>query len=165
ARGGTSVRSRTMSAPWRLHSERVAALELFCRVDDHGSPCREIARRTHLGAASRRSSHLSCQRHMSRRIAVLVTAAGLCAACSKAPPATQPSPAQSPNQTLNRATLGGFQAQADTQGRGAGGAGGGAGPARPRPYNRAITRDAITRRGMFDVHRVADRLYFEIPAK
>ena len=36
---------------------------------------------------------------------------------------------------------------------------------RPRPYNRVITRDAVTRRGMFAVHRVGDRLYFEIPAR
>ena len=103
---------------------------------------------------------------MSRRFAALVTAAGLCAACSKAPPATQPTPSQAPNQAPNRAAeQGRFQAQADTQERGAGGAGGGLGAARPRPYNRVITRDAVTRRGMFDVHRVGDRLYFEIPAK
>jgi hypothetical protein len=103
---------------------------------------------------------------MSRRIAALVSAAGLWAACSKSPPATQPTPSQNPTQTPNRAAgAGAFQAQADTQERGAGGAGGGIGPARPRPYNRVITRDAVTRRGMFDVHRVGDRLYFEIPAK
>src|SRR5204863_6926565 len=35
----------------------------------------------------------------------------------------------------------------------------------PRPYNRVITAEAKTRRGMFSVHRVGDRLYFEIPAK
>jgi hypothetical protein len=35
----------------------------------------------------------------------------------------------------------------------------------PRPYNRVITPDARTRRGMFAVHRVGDRLYFEIPAR
>jgi hypothetical protein len=36
-------------------------------------------------------------------------------------------------------------------------------PAQPRPYNRVITRDAKTRRGMFAVHRVNEKLYFEIP--
>ena len=40
---------------------------------------------------------------------------------------------------------------------------GGNAPAQPRPYNRVITRDAKTRRGMFAVHRVNDKLYFEIP--
>src|SRR4051794_6771823 len=38
-------------------------------------------------------------------------------------------------------------------------------PARPRPYGRVITSDAQTRRGMFLVHRVNDRLYFEIPTR
>ena len=36
-------------------------------------------------------------------------------------------------------------------------------PPRPRPYNRVITSDAKTKKGMFLVHRVNDRLYFEIP--
>src|SRR5690242_18080276 len=98
---------------------------------------------------------------------ILLTAAGAFVSCSKAPPATQPTPAQSPNQTPNRAGTLGAAAPADTQERGAGGAGGGfaSGAARPRPYNRVITRDAVTRRGMFAVHRVGDRLYFEIPAR
>jgi hypothetical protein len=34
-----------------------------------------------------------------------------------------------------------------------------------RPYNRVITSEAKTRRGLFSVHRVGDRLYFEIPSK
>jgi hypothetical protein len=37
------------------------------------------------------------------------------------------------------------------------------GNAQPRPYSRVITRDARTRRGMFAVHRVNEKLYFEIP--
>ncbi len=36
-------------------------------------------------------------------------------------------------------------------------------PAGPRPYNRVITSNAKTRRGLFTVHQVGDRLYFEIP--
>lgn len=39
------------------------------------------------------------------------------------------------------------------------------GPGRPRPYGRVITRDAKTQRGMFIVHELCDRLYFEIPQK
>src|SRR5712671_5947484 len=34
-----------------------------------------------------------------------------------------------------------------------------------RPYNRVITSEAKTRRGLFSVHRVGERLYFEIPSK
>ena len=41
---------------------------------------------------------------------------------------------------------------------------GGPGAARPRAYDRVITREAETKRGLFIVHRVADKLYFEIPA-
>ena len=37
-------------------------------------------------------------------------------------------------------------------------------PAGPRPYNRVITAEAQTKRGLFITHRVGDRLYFEIPA-
>ena len=37
------------------------------------------------------------------------------------------------------------------------------GTAQPRPYNRVITAEAQTRRGLFAVHRVADKLFFEIP--
>ena len=103
----------------------------------------------------------------SRPLILLFTVAGAFVSCSKAPPATQPAPVQSPNQTPNRTGSVGTGVPADTQERGAGGAGGGAsfGAARPRPYNRVITRDAITRRGMFAVHRVGDRLYFEIPER
>ena len=46
-------------------------------------------------------------------------------------------------------------------GRGAGGAG--AAPAAPRPYARVITDEAITKSGLFKVHKVGARLYFEIP--
>ena len=48
-----------------------------------------------------------------------------------------------------------------------GGAPGGATPAvrAPRPYNRVITPDAKTKKGMFLVHIVGDRLFFEIPPK
>ena len=104
---------------------------------------------------------------MSKRLVILLGAAGVVAGCSKAPPATQPTPAQNPAPTPNRNPAGVPATQADTQERGAGGAGGGlvTAVARPRPYNRVITRDAVTRRGMFAVHHVGDRLYFEIPSK
>ena len=40
-----------------------------------------------------------------------------------------------------------------------------AGPGRPRPYDRVITREARTHKGMFLVHELCGKLYFEIPAK
>jgi hypothetical protein len=73
------------------------------------------------------------------------------AACSNAPAArTAPNPQRS------------AQGQSDST-RGDSTRGGGA--AQPRPYNRVITRDARTRRGLFAVHRVNDKLYFEIPQR
>ena len=48
--------------------------------------------------------------------------------------------------------------------RGPGGPGGGAARA-PRPYDRVITAEARTKRGLFSVHRVGDRLFFEIPRR
>src|ERR1051326_2893690 len=44
--------------------------------------------------------------------------------------------------------------------------GGRGGPAREpviRPYDRVITKDAQTKTGVFTVHRIKDRLYYEIP--
>ena len=89
---------------------------------------------------------------LNRLIAVSALLAA--AACSTAPePRTAPTPqrnGQGPSGDSIRA--GGDSGRA-----------GGNAPAQPRPYNRVITRDAKTRRGMFAVHRVNDKLYFEIP--
>jgi hypothetical protein len=85
---------------------------------------------------------------------IAVSALLAVAACSTAPePRTAPTPqrnGQGPSGDSTRA--GGDSGRA-----------GGNAPAQPRPYNRVITRDAKTRRGMFAVHRVNDKLYFEIP--
>src|SRR5687767_7836755 len=40
----------------------------------------------------------------------------------------------------------------------------GSGP-QPRPYARVITPGARTQRGLFAVHQIGDRLFFEIPAR
>jgi len=45
------------------------------------------------------------------------------------------------------------------------GAGRGGGAAGPRPYDRVITAEARTKRGLMHVHRVGDRLFFEIPRR
>ena len=89
------------------------------------------------------------QRTVSLPLAALLISAG----CTTAP---QPNNVPSPQRGAGQGT--------DTTGRpGADSARGG--PAQPRPYNRVITRDARTRRGMFAVHRVNDKLYFEIPRR
>jgi hypothetical protein len=44
-----------------------------------------------------------------------------------------------------------------------GGRGGGQ-PAEPRPYNEVITAAAKTDEGIFKIHRIGDRLYYEIPS-
>mgnify|MGYP004005223533 FL=1 len=53
------------------------------------------------------------------------------------------------------------------RGGGGGGRGGGgddgASSDGPKEYSEVITEDAVTKLGMFDVHEVDDKLYFEIP--
>ncbi len=46
----------------------------------------------------------------------------------------------------------------------AGALGGGAADPNPRPYASVITARAKTKKGVFDVHQIGSRLYFEIPA-
>ena len=55
-------------------------------------------------------------------------------------------------------------------GAGAGGGRGGGGGAalgvpNPQPYDRVITKDAKSKKGMFTVHQVGERYYYEIPKK
>ncbi len=108
------------------------------------------------------------------RLRLIVAAAAFAAACGKPAPAPAPAPAptqptaQAPNAGRGVPPSGipglpaGLAQGADTTG----GRGGITPPtAAPRPYNRVITAEAKTRVGMFKVHRVGDRLYFEIPAK
>jgi len=88
-------------------------------------------------------------------IATAVAAVG----CAGNKPEPAPTPVQGPTRTA-----GAFPgASQDTSGRALGGAGGAAGAPAPRPYNRVITSEAKTRRGLFAAHRVGDKLYFEIP--
>ncbi|HEX4684097.1 MAG TPA: zinc-dependent metalloprotease [Gemmatimonadaceae bacterium] len=107
---------------------------------------------------------------MIRRVGIVAAAATVAAACSTQKPAAAPAPSPA-NSGRAGAPAGqppvpGAPAQ-DTTGRG--GLGfpfpGLGGTPQPRPYNRVITPGAITRRGMLVVHRVNERLYFEIPAK
>jgi len=92
------------------------------------------------------------------------------AACAKAtPPAPAPTPAPAPANAPGRGGGGG----APNNPGGAGGFGGGAqgvaaqgGAAQdpaPRPYATVITPRAVSKKGVFQVHQIGSRLYFEIP--
>src|ERR1700734_2841009 len=54
-----------------------------------------------------------------------------------------------------------------TQGGAGGGGRGGGGAAlaapNPQPYERVITKEAKSKKGLFTVHQVGERFYFEIP--
>jgi len=77
-----------------------------------------------------------------------------------------PARAETPAPARPAATATAPAARPDTGGAAGEGAGArataGAAQA-PRPYGRVITSQAVTRRGLFAVHQVGDKLYFEIP--
>jgi hypothetical protein len=106
---------------------------------------------------------------MIRRVAsiAVVAVAIVVANCSSPKPVTAPPPAAAPTNAAPAPGRGGppptgLPGQGvDTTGRG----GAPAAPGAPRPYNRVITPDAKTVRGMLVVHRIGDRVLFEIPRK
>lgn len=83
-----------------------------------------------------------------------------CARSSTTPTAPSPAPGGGPPSASTAAA--GAPAAGDSA---TGGRSGASGTPSPRPYNRVITSEAITRRGLFAVHRVGDKLFFEIPRK
>ncbi|MGI8618926.1 MAG: zinc-dependent metalloprotease [Gemmatimonadaceae bacterium] len=98
---------------------------------------------------------------MRSKILSLVPVLLLAACARSATPPAAPSPAGAA-QSRGGSTPAGAPGASDSAGGGRSGAS--AAPS-PRPYNRVITSEAITRRGMFAVHRVGDKLFFEIPRK
>ena len=84
---------------------------------------------------------------------LLAGAALALSACAAAPTATTtPTPARTATATQ------------DTT-RPTGGPGGGTqGAAAPRPYRQVVTSGAVTQEGLFKVHRIGERLLFEIPS-
>ena len=106
-------------------------------------------------------THLFQHHTMSSHFNRVVLAASIAAACTQPAPVTAPAPVSGPAVERPTPSSTPVSPQDTSQRPGAGGAG----PAQPRPYNRVITADAKTRRGLFAVHRVGDRLYFEIPAR
>src|SRR5688572_10761264 len=55
------------------------------------------------------------------------------------------------------------QTPAPATGGGRGGFGGGAQNAEPQSYDRVISKDAKTAKGLFTVHQIRERYYYEIP--
>ncbi len=103
---------------------------------------------------------------MQKRLLPLATVVALAGCANKPEPLTAPAPQQNAGVTRPAVPQQGGTPPAGTQDttNRAGAPTPGAAPA-PRPYNRVITSEAKTRRGMFAAHRVGDRLYFEIPSK
>ena len=102
-----------------------------------------------------------------RSVALSLATAGI--ALSACRPATKPAPAPTPVPIAARPIGNGNQTP--TPGAGGGGFGqggqGGQGAAAqdpaPRPYATVITARAVTKKGVFNVHQIGSRLYFEIP--
>ncbi|HKG95084.1 MAG TPA: zinc-dependent metalloprotease, partial [Gemmatimonadaceae bacterium] len=102
----------------------------------------------------------------------IVVAAAACT--SKPAPSPAPTPArgqraqqQGGGGPARSDTIPGEQQQPGGGGRagGVGGAGAQLADPNPRPYNRVITAEAKTRDGLLKVHRVGNRLLFEIPRR
>ena len=107
-------------------------------------------------------------RHTSLSIAAAGLVLGACVQ-KISTPAPAPTPTAAPTAVPTTAPAGrpaGAPNQGGGQGGGQGGAQGGANAAQdpqPRPYGTVITPRAITKSGVFKVHSVGSRLYFEIP--
>ena len=110
-----------------------------------------------------------------KRLAIALCAVAATSCATPAPvstPAPAPAPAGrgapgapvTPAPGAPSVPAGGAAADSTPQ-RGAGPGGAAGAQARPQPYNRVVTAEAKTRRGLFVVHRIGDRLLFEIPAK
>ena len=75
-----------------------------------------------------------------------------CAACTNAAPASQaPSPAANPAAAPGRQDTSRARPASPGQAEG------------PKPYNQVITREAVTDSGVFLVHRIGEKLFYEIP--
>ncbi|RXK81454.1 zinc-dependent metalloprotease [Filimonas effusa] len=68
-----------------------------------------------------------------------------------------PDPKPSPTDTTRKPMMGGMANMPGMMNRG------GAPSTGPKPFNEVITSKAVTRKGMFTVHKVEDRYFFEIP--
>ena len=116
---------------------------------------------------------------IARRLSLIGSAAAIlaiaaCQSARSAPPTSNATPSRNAGPAVTTTggrtgggapgeqtpTQGGTQ---DTTGGRQGGAPPTVGDPQPRPYNRVITAQAKSRDGLFKVHRIGSRLYFEIP--
>ncbi|HUF23033.1 MAG TPA: zinc-dependent metalloprotease [Vicinamibacterales bacterium] len=105
------------------------------------------------------------------KVGLFSTLAAVLVACAAtARPADTPAPAPAPAATERTPTTPetpppGEPADEQAEPAGRQGRAGGAGqaPPQPRPYNRVITREAKTDDGIFKIHRIGERVFFEIP--
>jgi hypothetical protein len=96
---------------------------------------------------------------ISRSLLGLPVIAGLLLSvpgCSMTPPpplvpAAEAAPAPAPRPAVRGGGAAGDTASARTT------------PGQPRPYARVITADAVTEEGLFRTHRIAEKVFFEIP--
>lgn len=98
---------------------------------------------------------------MTNRLIVTLATVAVAAGCAHNAPAPAPAPspvAESPART--GAAGGAAPAQRDSSARATPSA-----DPKPKPYRRVITSEARTVHGLFNVHRVGSKLYFEIPSR
>ncbi len=101
------------------------------------------------------------------RSTLLTAGAALLASCASAPAATTGTGAPArpaPATTTPTTTPTGGTPPAQAAPGGPQGNQGGPAVAAPRPYRQVVTERAVTQPGMFKVHRIGERLLFEIPA-
>lgn len=92
-----------------------------------------------------------------RKTIFLMSAGLILASASIAQRKKAPSPAPQPADTTKKPMTGGMTNMPGMMNRG------GAPKAGPKPYSEVITSKAVTRQGMFTVHKQDDRYFFEIP--
>jgi len=97
--------------------------------------------------------------------AVLVACAATARPAGTPAPAPAPAAAERPATSPQQPPAPGEPGEEQAEPAGRQGRAGGAGQAapQPRPYNRVITREAKTDDGIFKVHRIGERVFFEIP--
>jgi hypothetical protein len=102
---------------------------------------------------------------MSPRLPILAAATLVVAlaACSPGTPTPAPAPARSPAAPAGAPAAAPASDADRPAAPGTAASGGGAQAAGPRPYAQVITSRAVTQRGLFHVHRLGERLFFEIP--
>lgn len=105
-------------------------------------------------------------RHASLSIAAAGLVLGACSISTNTPPPA-PTPAPAANASGGAPgqgrPAGGAPAQSGGQPGAPGGANAAAQDPQPRPYASVITPRAVTKNGVFKIHSVGSRLYFEIP--